>query len=154
MIDQILNTKNAPALHPELVNIATEDQYLYISGADDLNQAVDIPVLGWAGIGLAALIFVAGVYWYFLSSQKQGDTLNAFSSNAKRNKRKWNRYFKREQRRMEEYNPEARSIRPSYEPEAVTFGGGSRLLLTDGRPIEIDFDDEPRMDPRASEGLI
>jgi hypothetical protein len=143
-------------LHPELVNITSADQYLEITGADISNEGVDIPRLGWVGIGLTGLIVGACVWWYFLSSQKQGDTANAFSSNARRNKRKWNKYFKRHQTHVD-YNPEEKSIKQSYEPEAVAFGGGERLLLTNGRPVEIDFNTsyaEPCLDPRAREGLI
>ena len=60
-----------------------------------------------------------------------------------------------------DYDLEERSTKPNQEPEAVNFGAGSTLLLTDGRPIEIEFDRshstshyaEPSLDPRA-EGIV
>ena len=84
---------------------------------------------------------VALFYWFVIRNEKQGDT--AYSNNSKRRRSKRTRkgYFGRQGKKMiHEYYPEDKSLKPSLEPEAVAFGGGSRLLLTDGRPVEIDFD--------------
>lgn len=136
--------------------ISTADEYVSVSGSGLSEDGVS--TLGWVAIAVAALTVCGGIWFFFLSNQKQGDTGNAFSNNGQRNKRKWNKFFKKHQG-DHDFNPEEGSIKPSYEPEAVAFGGGERLLLTNGRPVEIGFnqpysDAEPTLDPRAREGLI
>jgi hypothetical protein len=155
MLDQILNPSSPARLHPELLAISSEDDYLEITGGD-IHPSSEISALGWAGICLCIVIFTAGIWWFCFRNEKQGDT--AFSNNAKRNKRTWNKIFKHQSDRHVDYNPEEKSIKPSYEPEAVAFGGGETMLLTDGRPVEIDFDptsySDASLDPRATQRIV
>jgi hypothetical protein len=140
LIDQIVNTDNPTVLHPDIIQISSADNYFMVDGGDPAvleDNEVDIASIGWAGLGISSLLMVALFWWFCIRNEKQGDT--AFSNNTRRNKRTWTRYFRRQQHRQE-YNPEGKSLRPSFEPEAVAFGGGDRLLLTDGRPVLIDFD--------------
>jgi hypothetical protein len=155
MIDQILNSEPS-RFHPELVAISSADEYFSATGGDIgvQDDGVEVGNILWAVLGILSLISVAGFWWFCVRNEKQGDT--GYSSKT-RSKRIWGRSFRRQQRKMSPYNPEERSIKTSCEPEAVAFGGGDTLLLTDGRPHEIDFDpsySEPRLDPRARHGII
>jgi hypothetical protein len=157
MIDQILNSEPS-RFHPELVAISSADEYFSANGGDiGLHDGgAEVGNILWAVLGILSLLSVVGFWWFCVRNQKQGDT--GYSSKTRR-KRVWNSAFKRQQRKMAHYNPEERSIKTSFEPEAVAFGGGGgeTLLLTDGRPLEIDCDSsysEPRLDPRARHGII
>ena len=106
VIDQVLNTQNTENLHPELVKISAQPEYLKVKYGDEKDG---IPTIALAGAGIVGLFGLSCIWWFCCRSQKQGDSANA------NGKPKWNK--------GKEY-PEENSIMPSFESETVNFDGG------------------------------
>lgn len=145
LIDQILNADRPEALHPEIIQIETSEKHINVNGqhvkSAQGDDGIDVAAIGWAGLGISALLMVALFYWFVIRNEKQGDTgCSADSSRSSSKKRRSRKKGFFSENHHDEYYLEGKSLKPSYEPEAVAFGGGSRLLLTDGRPVELDFD--------------
>ena len=144
MIEAALNPSDPSKLHPELVGLVAADQYLQVT-SDDV-QAEDPQTVAWALLALSICIFTFSVWWFFLRSDKQGDT-GAASSKASQGGlgvpgqsgwvTRWNPFDKREHHKMP-YDPEELSIGPSFEGGSPGSQDGDQLLGKAGRHIYLD----------------
>ena len=149
MIEEVLNPLDSSEWHPELTKLAPVEEHFKIidTVSGKSKGGIKIENLAWAGLALVILMVCMCMWWFQIRHMKQGDTMFASSSSSsttgsKRSLRTWNRFFRRHQRRTE-YNPEANSIKPSYEPEAEAYGGGGGLGGEKTRFLnQDDFDDE------------
>lgn len=153
MLKEILNPLDPSRWHPELALLMpVEEHFEIISDVPDESRGVKIENLLWAGLAIV-LLMVTMCMWWFCRNMKQGDTMLT-STESRRGKRTWNRFFRRHQRRME-YNPEAKSIRPSLEPDAEAFGGGMTGAERTSFLNRDHFDDDEFvLDSRAKQGII
>lgn len=149
LVDAILNPSDPSQLHPALVEMSSELDYLRIAGV-----SVSLPgqsksnTLGWAGMGLTLFIFFLVAWWYFIRNDKQGDTGKSEDRGLG-----WRQFSSRRSRMTANYDPEEKSIKPSYEAEAVAFGGGSKVLLEDGKPV-LYSDETELEDPSATGHMV
>jgi hypothetical protein len=171
MVDEVLNTNDPSSLHKDIVKIQSEDRLTVIPNYRSSGGEDNLSSVGKALILFAVIFVVSAVLWMFVARRKRSSlhslhksaTMSTYSSNSRSKNTLYSRVFARQSKnKYKDYNPEERSIKPSMEPEAVAFGAGSRLLLTDGRPIEVEFDEtnssstsvmdchmEMSLDPRA-----
>lgn len=169
MVEDVLNTNDPSSLHKDLVNIQSEDKLTVVPNFPSTGDGDNLSSVGKALILFAIIFVVSAGLWFFVARRKRGSlqksaTMSTYSSNSRSKSTLYSRVFARKSKnKYKDYNPEERSIKPSREPEAVAFGAGSRLLLTDGRPVEVEFDEthhgsdtsvmdshmEMSLDPRA-----
>lgn len=149
MIDMVLNTNDPSTLHTDIVKIQSEDKLTVIPIFPSSDGEDNLSNVGKALILFAIIFVVSAGLWLYVarrkrSSLRKSPTMSTYSSNSRS---LYSRVFARKSKnKYKDYNPEAGSIKPSREPEAVAFGAGSRLLLTDGRPVEVEFNDTDESD--------
>jgi hypothetical protein len=149
MVDEVLNTEDPSSLHADLVRIQSEDSLTVIPTFRSSGGGNKLSNVGKALILFAIVFVVSAVLWLFVSRRKRSPlhksaTMSTYASNSRSKSTLYNRVFhhRKNKNKYKDYNPEERSIKTSMEPEAVAFGAGSRLLLTDGRPVEVEFVDD------------
>jgi hypothetical protein len=175
MIDQILSTQDPASFHSELVRITSVNELSQVKGVFFHQSDEGLSSLGKGGISLAAIILLTAFLGFFFigkkrSTLKKSETMKTYSSSSQQHQRKnallTRLFLKKKRHAGADYDPEAKSIRPSESDcESVDLGPGNRLLLSEGRPVEIEFDisysttacdessAEPMLDPRT-EGII
>jgi hypothetical protein len=181
-ITTVLKTATPGAIHKTLVSVTTVDDLVLVLGPEDNDgrdkgalsdsAVLGVPKLLVAGTVLAILVFIGGIVWFAHDRKKRVNLI--FSDPAimynmtRKNPRNNNRgsgsgggifdFFipRKEKKRGDFYDPGANSLRHSPETEeAVDFGAGNMLLLTDGRPVEVDFDQNYKSNmAETSEGIV
>jgi hypothetical protein len=168
MIDEVLDTNDPSSLHKDLVKIQSVDKLTVVPNFPSSSGGDNLSSVGKALILFAIIFVVSAGLWLYVARRKRSSlqkspTMSTYSSNSRSKNTLYSRVFARKSKnKYKDYNPEEGSIKPSREPEAVAFGAGSRLLLTDGRPVEVEFDQtdgsdtsvmdshmEMSLDPRA-----
>lgn len=178
-INKILKSATPGAIHKTLVSITTVDEFVLVLGPEDdgrdkgllADSAVfGLPRLLLVGTGLAFLVVIVGIIWFALDRKRRVNLIfsdPAIMYNMTRKNPRNNRgggsggifdFFipRKEKKRGDFYDPGANSLRHSPETdEAVDFGAGNMLLLTDGRPVEVDFDQNYKSNmAETSEGIV
>lgn len=152
LIEGALNPSDPTKIHPELVGMESADQYSQVAGGnvqlDDQNKQT----FAWVVLCLSICVFTAGVWYFFLRSEKQGDTGTPTKSTGQSGWR-WNPFGKHGggHHKMP-YDPEEMSIGPSFENEAsVASYRDDRLFVTDRRPAYKDYDGSSSYDDQEED---
>jgi hypothetical protein len=178
-INTVLKTATPGAVHKTLVSISTVEELVLVFGPEDDGRdkgvladsaAFGVPRLLVAGTVLSILVFIGGIVWFAHDRKKRVNLIISDPSilyNMTRKNPRKNRgggsggifdFFipRKEKKRGDFYDPGANSLRHSPETEeAVDFGTGNMLLLTDGRPVEVDFDQNYKSNmAQTSEGIV
>lgn len=150
MLDSTFNPSDPTKLHPELVGMATADQYKQVTGGNVQLEDTNKQTLAWAGLAIAICVFTFTLWWVFLRSEKEGDTGELAKSTVHQSCASgWRSWIPFANRRggvhqNMPYDPEEMSIGPHFEDEgtaAASFQDDDRLLVTDGRPVYMDYGD-------------
>ena len=167
MIKQLLDSKEPSKIHPEIVKISFVEELLKINeGETTLPSSFNkkkVSKLGIAGVVLSVVLFTSCLWWCCIRQQEdqmsKSDDICKYSSNSRRgNRGVFQRMFRqtRYPRAESTYNIKDESIKPSFDSEEHrSFRVGSKSLLTNGKPVEIEFDEsysqiyEHSLDPRA-----
>jgi hypothetical protein len=174
MVNEVLNTNDPSSLHTDLVKIQSEASLTVIPNFPSASSGDEdkLSNVGKALVLFAIIFVVSAALWLYVARRKRdslrkSETMSGmYKSKSSRSKNTlYSRVFARKSRnKYKDYNPEANSIKPSMEAEAAAFGaaGSSRLLVSDGRPVDVDFDEtssnntsvmdshmEMSLDPRA-----
>lgn len=142
LIDGVLNPSDPTMLHSDVADMASTEEYHQVEGVSihlEKEKGVDKEALGWAGIVLVLFAFGLAVWYFFLRTEKQGDTMNASEFKHKSTKSKWERLFRHKRREMD-YDPAEKSTTSSHEPEAGLFGPRETHFLNDKEYHDLDLD--------------
>lgn len=117
LIEETLNPSDPTKLHPELVEMASAKQYVEVTGGDvDLDESSTREILGWVSLVFVGIIFFLSVWCCLIRGDKQMDS-GSFSRSTNRNKRVWNRFYRRGQHQNTAYYQEEKSTGTHSEEE-------------------------------------
>jgi hypothetical protein len=134
VIEEALSPSDPSKVHPQLVTLTFDPQYLTRDGGMmKIERATNRSLICGIGMIVVGLVFLVSVWWFFIRDRNRNDAGSLFQR--KRNRRVWNRFYNKGQQNHMMYDPDETSIGPSYETETVSCRDGERLLITNGGRI-------------------